>query len=152
MIRYLETEEKGRCLDLWREAFPEDSTEFCDYYFKEKMKDNRVLVREENGEIVSMIHRNPYRIYMRGNEAVCDYIVGVSTLVSERHKGYMRSLMLAMLRDMQEERMPFTFLMPARESLYRPHIVSLTTPSAIPQDLPQVSSDHMAPCGYGDYI
>ena len=107
MIRYLGTEEKGRCLDLWREAFPE-----------EKMKDNRVLVREENGEIVSMIHRNPYRIYMRGNEAVCDYIVGVSTLVSERHKGYMRSLMLAMLRDMQEERMPFTFLMPARESLY----------------------------------
>ena len=53
MIRYLETEEKGRCLDLWREAFPEDSTEFCDYYFKEKMKDNKVLVREENGEIVS---------------------------------------------------------------------------------------------------
>lgn len=121
MIRYLETEEKGRCLDLWREAFPEDSTEFCDYYFKEKMKDNRVLVREENGEIVSMVHRNPYRIYMRGNEAVCDYIVGVSTLVSERHKGYMRSLILAMLRDMQEERMPFTFLMPARESLYRPY-------------------------------
>ena len=29
--------------------------------------------------------------------------------------------MLAMLRDMQEERMPFTFLMPARESLYRPY-------------------------------
>ena len=46
MIRYLETEEKGRCLDLWREAFPEDSTEFCDYYFKEKMKDNKVLVRQ----------------------------------------------------------------------------------------------------------
>ena len=33
----------------------------------------------------------------------------------------MRSLILAMLRDMQEERMPFTFLMPARESLYRPY-------------------------------
>ena len=65
MIRYLETEEKWKMPDLWREAFPEDSTEFCDYYFKEKMKDNRVLVREENGEIVSMVHRNPYRIYMR---------------------------------------------------------------------------------------
>lgn len=85
------------------------------------MKDNKVLVREENGEIVSMIHRNPYKIYMRGSEAVCDYIVGVSTLVAERHKGYMRSLILAMLRDMQEEQMPFTFLMPARESLYRPY-------------------------------
>lgn len=55
------------------------------------MKDNKVLVREENGEIVSMLHRNPYRIYMRGSGAVCDYIVGVSTLVAGRHKGYMKS-------------------------------------------------------------
>ena len=63
MIRYLETEEKGRCLELWREAFPEDSTEFCDYYFKEKMKDNKVLVREENGDrINSFIIHLPFVI------------------------------------------------------------------------------------------
>lgn len=121
MIRYLETEEKGRCLALWNEAFPEDSRSFCDYYFKEKMKDNRVLVCEEENRIVSMLHRNPYRIYIRGAETVCDYIVGVATAVSERHKGHMRGLLIAMLRDMNEERMPFTFLMPARETLYLPY-------------------------------
>lgn len=121
MIRYLETAEKERARALWNEAFPEDSKEFCDYYFKEKMKDNKVLVCEENGKIVSMLHRNPYEISMRGRIKKCDYIVGVSTALSERHKGHMRGLLFAMLRDMQEERMPFTFLMPARESLYYPY-------------------------------
>ena len=121
MIRYLETEEKGRARALWNEAFPEDSRPFGDYYFTEKIKDNRILVCEEEGRIVSMLHRNPYAVSMRGDVRTCDYIVGVATAVSERHKGHMRSLLLAMLRDMQEERMPFTFLMPARESLYTPY-------------------------------
>ncbi len=120
MIRYLETEEKNRCRALWNEAFPEDSEAFCDYYFDKKTKDNRILVCEEDGEIVSMLHRNPYRIFMRGTETECDYIVGVATAVSERHKGHMRSLMIAALHEMQKERMPFVFLMPARESLYLP--------------------------------
>ena len=48
MIRYLEAEEKERTRDLWREAF-RDSETFIDYYYKEKMKDNRVLVCEEDG-------------------------------------------------------------------------------------------------------
>lgn len=121
MIRYLETEEKGRCEKLWMEAFPEDSNSFRDYYFKEKMKDNRALVCEEDGRIVSMLHRNPYQIHMRGEICACDYIVGVATAVSERKKGHMRSLLLTMFRDMYEEQMPFTFLMPARESLYLPY-------------------------------
>lgn len=121
MIRYLEEAEKGRCIELWNEAFPEDSEAFVQYYFKEKTKDNQVLVCEEDGVIVSMLHRNPYKIYMRGETYPCDYIVGVATKVTERKKGHMRGLLLAMLRDMYEERMPFSFLMPARESLYRPY-------------------------------
>ena len=120
MIRYLEAEEKERTRELWKEAF-QDSEAFINYYYEEKTKDNRILVREEEGQIVSMLHRNPYRISMRGTEAVCDYIVGVATAVSQRGKGYMRSLLIALLRDMQEEGMPFTFLMPARETLYSPY-------------------------------
>ena len=121
MIRYLEAEEKGRTRALWNEAFPEDSVSFGDYYYKEKTKDNRILVCEEEGRIVAMLQRNPYAVSMRGDVRTCDYIVGVATAVSERHKGHMRSLLLTMLRDMQEERMPFAFLMPARESLYYPY-------------------------------
>lgn len=94
MIRYLEAEEKGRTRALWNEAFPEDSVSFGDYYYKEKTKDNRILVCEEEGRIVAMLQRNPYAVSMRGDVRTCDYIVGVATAVSERHKGHMRSLLL----------------------------------------------------------
>ena len=33
MIRYLNKDEYGKCIPLWKEAFPEDSEEFLDYYF-----------------------------------------------------------------------------------------------------------------------
>ena len=33
MIRYLDKDEYGKCIPLWKEAFPEDSEEFLDYYF-----------------------------------------------------------------------------------------------------------------------
>ena len=52
MIRYLEQEEKGRTKELWKEAFSEDSLSFVDYYYEEKMKDNRVMVFEREGQIV----------------------------------------------------------------------------------------------------
>lgn len=120
MIRYLEGQEKDVCRDLWEEAFPEDSREFGDYYFAEKMKDNRVLVREEEGRIVSMLHQNPYEIYVRGQVWRSDYIVGVATAGDKRHRGYMRQLLSRMMEEMWEEQMPFCFLMPADEAIYRP--------------------------------
>ena len=39
---------------------------FGDYYYKEKTKDNRILVCEEEGRIVAMLQRNPYAVSMRG--------------------------------------------------------------------------------------
>ena len=120
MIHYLEAEEKERSRELWEEAFYEDSESFLQYYFTEKTKDNEVLVLEEEGKIISMLHRNPYQIYMRGDIRRCDYIVGVATTKEERHKGHMRALLLSLFRDLYTEHMPFTFLMPAREGIYYP--------------------------------
>lgn len=120
MVRYLKTREKDACRSLWEEAFPEDSREFGDYYFAEKMKDNRVLVLEEEGRTVSMLHQNPYRIRVREQVWRSDYIVGVATAKDRRHRGYMRQLLNRMMKEMWEEQMPFCFLMPADEAIYRP--------------------------------
>ena len=60
MIHYLQGEEKARSRKLWEEAFPEDSQAFRDYYYTEKTKDNEILVLEEQGKVMSMLHRNPY--------------------------------------------------------------------------------------------
>ena len=120
MIRYLDNQEKGRTKDLWREAFPEDSEDFLDYYDQEKMSINQVLVREEDGVIQSMLHQNPYRLQVRDTFWNVDYIVAVATRSDMRHRGYMRSLLIRMMTDMREQQMPFCFLMPAREAIYLP--------------------------------
>lgn len=120
MIRYLDNQEKNRTKDLWREAFPEDSEDFLDYYDQEKMSRNQVLVREEDGVIQSMLHRNPYRLQVRNVCWNVDYIVAVATRADMRHRGYMRSLLIRMMTDMRAQQMPFCFLMPAAEAIYTP--------------------------------
>lgn len=49
MIRYLRQEEKSRTFPLWREAFYQDSEAFLEYYYREKARDNRILVKVEKG-------------------------------------------------------------------------------------------------------
>lgn len=122
MIRYLTDKEKERSRELWEEAFPEDSRSFDDYYFKEKLRDNRILVLEDEdtGRIDSMIHLNPYLVQVRGRRWRVDYLVGVATRKDRRHRGFMRSLLVRMMADMRDEQMPFCFLMPADETIYRP--------------------------------
>lgn len=117
-IRYLDEREKSR--RLWETAFPEDSKEFADYYFRDKIRDNRVLVKEEEGEILSMLHLNPYNMKVGDRAYRLDYIVGVATRQDRRHEGHMKSLLEKMMEDMYEERVPFTFLMPASEKIYSP--------------------------------
>ncbi len=114
-------EEKRQSRDLWVEAFPEDSKSFDDYYFNYKTEDNRILASvEPDGRVVSMIHRNPYLLRVRRHTWQVDYLVGVSTRKEKRHQGYMRRLLVRMMADMRRERMPFCFLMPADEAIYRP--------------------------------
>ena len=137
MILYLTGDEKQSCRELWEEAFPEDSKEFGDYYFREKMKDNRILalieetemaiqevvsgsVDSRQGQVQAMLHRNPYRLAVRERQWNADYLVGVATRKKRRHRGYMRRILVRMMEDMYQEQMPFCFLMPADEAIYRP--------------------------------
>lgn len=128
MIRYLKETEKYKSRELWEEAFPEDSKSFDDYYFDKKLKDNRILVLEDWDEygagnerrIDSMIQLNPYLVQVRSRRWRVDYLVGVATRKDRRHRGYMRRLLMRMMADMRDEEMPFCFLMPADEAIYRP--------------------------------
>lgn len=120
MIHYLGEQEKYRSKALWEEAFPEDSKEFRDYYYEEKIKENQILAAEDAGHIVSMLHRNPYVIAAGEQVWNCDYLVAVATVKAKRKQGYMRRLMEKALSDMYREKMPFCFLMPAFKELYLP--------------------------------
>lgn len=120
MIRYLEGKEKVNTRGLWREAFGEGSESFKDYYYSEKVKDNRILVWEDQGRIDAMVQLNPYLLQVRDRRWRVDYLVGVAMREECRHHGYMRRLLCRAMTDMRQELMPFCFLMPANEAIYRP--------------------------------
>ena len=120
MIRYLKDNEKGRSEALYRAAFPEDKDAFVEYYYSYVTKDNRILVLEQEGEISSMLHLNPYRLSVNGVEVDAYYYVAVATKAECRHQGMMRKLLVKSLNDIHEEGHPFTYLMPANRAIYEP--------------------------------
>ena len=119
-VRYLKDEERIRSRALYDEVFVEDADAFSELYYQIKAQDNQILVAEDNGAIVSMLHRNPYTFRFRGTSIPAEYIVAVATKVTYRHQGLMRELLTKALRDMYANGRPFTFLMPADEAIYTP--------------------------------
>lgn len=120
-IRKLNLSEHDRTRALYEEVFSQDSTSFVNYYYTEKTKDNQIYVIEVDGGIRTMIHLNPYKMYINGQEKVLHYIVAVATQESYRKRGYMGALLKQVLRNMSEAGESFTFLMPAAEAIYSPY-------------------------------
>lgn len=119
-IRKLDLSEHEDSRRLYEEVFAEDSKSFVDYYYREKALDNQIYVVEEEGEIRSMLHLNPYRLCVNGSGKDVNYIVAVATQKEYRKRGLMASLLKRAVRDMYRAGESFTFLMPASESIYRP--------------------------------
>lgn len=117
---YLTPEERSCTRPLYEAVFPEDTRRFVDYYYTFKTRDNEILAITDEGQMVSMLHLNPYTMIVNGYEVKSNYIVAVGTLKDYRHRGYMRALLSRALVDMHREKMPFVFLMPASESIYAP--------------------------------
>ena len=109
--------EKQRTINLYLQAF-EDTKKFVDYYYNEKCKDNVVIVWDEGGEIISMLHLNPYKISVCGKIFDTYYVVAVATDREHRHKGYMTRLLNASFELMKKEHIPFCFLLPVDKAIY----------------------------------
>lgn len=110
---------KKECRTLWKNCF-HDSEAYMDYYFDEKCKDNHILMDEEDGHVVSMVHLNPYQLMYQGRKIKSYYIVGVSTEEKFRKQGRMRKLLEQAFLQMKEEQIPFTYLMPVNKKIYEP--------------------------------
>ncbi len=119
-IRYLSHEDKEDSRALYEEIFVEDEEAFVDAYYQIKAADNQILAAVEEGNILAMLHRNPYTFRFRGACVQADYLVAVATKVQYRHQGLMRQLLTKALGDMKREQQPFAFLMPADEAIYQP--------------------------------
>lgn len=105
---------------LWEMVFEEDTQQFLDYYDAYVADHNKIYTDWENGQAVSMLHRNPYRICVGDMQADSSYIVAVATKEEYRHQGHMKKLLLEAFADSFREGEPFVYLMPASEKIYLP--------------------------------
>lgn len=112
--------EQQGCYQLWSDCFG-DSATYMDYYFTEKTKDNEIYQMEKDGEVISMLHLNPFSFLINGEPETLHYIVGVATKEEERGKGLMRQVLTNTLRMQQKRGELFTYLMPAAKEIYLPY-------------------------------
>ena len=112
-----ELTEKNRSRSLYEEAF-EDPEIFVDYYYEEKCTDNRIIVCEENGEVISMLHLNPFKLSLCGKEVPVYYVVAVATKEGYRHQGYMSKVFEKTFELLKQEHIPFVYLLPVDEAIY----------------------------------
>lgn len=111
----------GETRALWEQVFTEDTAAFLDYYYKEKIIDARIhVLKDQNGQIVSMVHENPYDVMMHGVRRRTYYMVGVATAKEYRHRGCMAFLLQKAVLSAKREGCPFVFLMPADAAIYKP--------------------------------
>ena len=117
-IRYAKKSEKEIAIKFWRDSF-KDSEEQIKFYFDNIYKTKNYLVLEDNSKIVSSLHENDY-IFNFNNESIkSKYIVGVSSDITMRNKGYMSKLLISMLENSKRKDMPFVFLTPINPKIYR---------------------------------
>ena len=98
--------DKQETRKLYEEAF-DDPKVYVDYYYAEKCRDNTVVVCKEEGEVISMLHLNPYVLNICGKKAKCYYVVAVATKESYRRKGYMSKVFEKAFELMKKEQIPF---------------------------------------------
>lgn len=120
VLTYLDAEDKDETKHLWHMCFPEDSDSFIEYYYKEKTKDNEILVKKDNGLLISMVQYNPYAVKLRERLWKLDYLVGVATEESRRREGHFRDAFVKMLHDEEAAGKPITYLVPVNPAVYAP--------------------------------
>ena len=128
-------EEQERTKALYREIFPEDTEAFLDFYYKERPK--RILAMEEDGQIIAMLHLNPFLLSFFGKEITASYIYAVATKKEKRRQGIMGELLRYAFQLLKEEGEVFCILIPVAESIYSPCGFRTVTKLAIEESEPE---------------
>lgn len=128
MIRFLKKEEYFLTIPLFEACFGSDP-EFMDDYYGDAAHpgdvfDGRIAVKEEDGKILSMVHLKPVTAVRHTDrdelrELPVTYIMGVSTLPDQRHRGYMDEVMHFVMDALKSEGAGWCFLIAVNKDIYR---------------------------------
>lgn len=102
---------------LYEAAF-DDTAEFIDYYFENKVCLENITIIKEDQELVAMMHMNPFVVQFNRHHYNVSYIVAVATAQTFRNRGYMGRLMAYSLRKLYDDGEVFSLLMPIDSRIY----------------------------------
>ncbi|CEN79619.1 GNAT family N-acetyltransferase [Paraclostridium sordellii] len=117
-IRYAKDGDLENIKDIWNYCFGDEEV-FVDYYFNNKYKSKNTILIEEDGDLMSSLQLNQYKIKLNNNTYDTSYIVGVSTYPNARGKGYMKDMMEFSLNELYKKGQLVSLLMPIDYRLYR---------------------------------
>ena len=117
-IRYAKDGDLENIKDIWNYCFGDEEA-FVDYYFNNKYKAKNTILIEEDGDLMSSLQLNQYKIKLNNNTYDTSYIVGVSTYPDARGKGYMKDMMDFSLNELYKKGQLVSLLMPIDYRLYR---------------------------------
>lgn len=119
MVRFLKPEEYPRTRALSLACFGDDAFDEEYYVTKRRIYENRVLVKEADGEIAAMLQLAPRKAWYGTHAEDVDYILYVATAPAYRRRGYMDELLAFACETMQKEGKPWTFLVAVDKEIYR---------------------------------
>lgn len=113
-------EEKLKTRKLYEQNFDADKDDFVEYYYDVIIKRNEVVALvDESGEIISMVHLNPYIYNVMGCETKIHYLVAVATDIRHRGKGHMREVLDAAISYLKDSGEAFCIIVPDDDSLMK---------------------------------
>ncbi len=110
-------DEKLKTRKLYEENFDIGDKDFVDYYYETIIKRNEVVVMEDSGTVISMVHLNPYEYNICGDIKNIHYLVGIATRKEYRNKGYITKTLNFAINYLNELKEPFCFLVPENKNL-----------------------------------
>ncbi len=105
---------KSETRKLYEETF-HDPKEFVDFYYEDKCSDNTVIVNKKNGEIISMVHLNPYILSVCGKTIKSYCLAAGATKKEMRGRGEQAKVLDLAFKLMKEQHIPFCYLLPINE-------------------------------------
>lgn len=115
--------DKLKTRTLYEENFDVGKNDFIDYYYEVIIKRNEIVALEDDqGEVISMIHLNPYLYSIMGLESKVHYLVAVATKRAFRGQGYMKMTMDAALNYLKSLNEPFCYIMPDTRELITTYV------------------------------
>lgn len=110
--------DKKAIRQLWDKCFDEDSVSWRDWYFENIFDIKNIVGAKENGQLISMVHMNPYPIAMRNSRIATFALSGVATNEQHRGRGYAGNLIKYALNKAYLVGYDFSFLYPFKYEYY----------------------------------